>query len=305
LNIFNSKKGKDQLLTALQKKVKSNGDSISAKESSEYMKRLSAIVKFIIDEHDLDITNKITGTYKVAGPTKERDTYNHADMKNLEEALCTVNIIAGRWPKPRNDRFWIIAIAILHGFRLASIVNLHRRHIVIDDDTLTLCFDLRVDAKLLRTKTEGMKILCPIHPSLIHVGFRKWLDSRELTQDDKLFEDTPESFGAWWNGLNGTSGWNYDHVTTDSKKTFHSFRHYFRMTMDELGISEKVINEMMGHARDTSGGTGRKHYAERTMVRRMKEVQLQTIRSGRILNRDLDFQRLRDRAAVLFNLPTQ
>jgi len=259
-------------------------------------------VKHAIEEHDLDIINKISGTHKSIGSIKARDTYSRQDMIRLEESLCTLQILAGRWPKPRNDRFWIILIAIVHGFRESSIVNLRRRHLATDDDTGLQCFDLRDDADLLRTKTDNMKILCPLHPALSSIGFLKWVETRGLPEDAKLFEDTPESFGAWWNGLSRTSGWNYNHVTTDDKKVFHSFRHYFRMQMDELGLSDKVINEMMGHARDANGDTGRKHYAERTMAKRMREVQNMTLGEGRILSRDLNFDRLTLRVKELFNV---
>lgn len=300
LSLINSKKGKEKLQMALAQKRKSTGDKISSKESSEYMKRLSTLVKFAIDEHELDITNRITGTFKSVGSEKPRDSFSHTDIKNLVNALCTVQIVFGRGRIPRNDRFWIILIALLHGLRESSIVNLRFRHLVADDDTDILCFDLRKDAALLRTKTDSMKILCPVHPVLISLGFLEWIDSRNLTMEEKLFEDTPSSFGQWFNGLTPTSGWNYDNITQEDKKVFHSFRHYFRMLGRDLGLSDKEIDEMSGHARSTKGSIGTKHYDERTQAQRFSDIQARMMEEGRFLRKDLDIDRLKVRASELF-----
>lgn len=300
LTVINSKKGKEKLQTALSQKRKSTGETISSKESSEYMKRLSTLVKFVIDENELDITNRITGTFKSFGSEKPRDSFNHTNIRNLVIALCTVQIVAGRGRMPRNDRFWIILIALLHGFRKSSIVNLQFRHIVADDDTGILCFDLRNDSALLHTKTDSMKILCPVHPALISLGFMEWIDSRNLTKAEKLFEDDPNSFGQWFNGVTNTSGWNYDHITQEDKKTFHSFRHYFRMLGRDLGLSDKEIDEMSGHARHTKGSIGTKHYDERTQAQRFSDIQARMMEEGRFLRKDVDFDRLKVRATELF-----
>jgi integrase len=262
---------------------------------------MSSIVKAIIEKNELDVLNKIKATHATVGVVKPRASYSPSDLKKLEEALCSVPITY--YNKPRNDRFWIILIAILQGFRKTAIVDLKELHITIDEDSKLPCFDLTLDA----APTDKPRILSPIHPLLIRVGFIKWLEQTPTRDDNrKLFKDDPESFGQWWNGTKGIDSWNRTHITTDKKKTFHSFRHYFCSWTAEVGTSEKELDEMSGHSERYVGDDVRNiHYLERTRAGRMSETQKKSIKNGKMLLRDLDWQRLKARAEELFGLKSR
>jgi integrase len=297
---LNSKAASDKLKVALSKRKKSTGEPLSAKECSSYFERLKSIVTFAIEKYEIDSVNKIKVTRGKGGG---RSSYSGRDIKQLEEALCTAPMKFGKAAQDRYDRFWIIIIAILHGFRLTSIVELRRRHLVKDEQTGLLCFDLTVDKALLKTKSDNMRALVPIHPMLHELGFLVWLDKRNLHGESKLFEDFASGFGQWFNGLTKTSGWNYDYITHEDKKTFHSFRHYFCCCMDELAVSEKQKDEMSGHAGSHKGkGVRQKFYLERIRVKSMADTFQKSIEQGRILMEDLNWQRLKLRALELFDI---
>lgn len=299
---LNSKVATDKLRLALNKRKKTTGDPLSTKEIGSYVSRLRSIVTFAMDKYELDCINKI----KVKRTINEDDrrlSFNPTEMQRLEEALCSAPMIFGKGEHPRHDRYWILLIAVLHGFRKSSIVNLHRRHITADEHTGLLCFDLTQDKVLLKTKTKNMRALVPIHPLLHQLGFVNWLNRRELPKDTKLFEDTPAGFGQWFNGMTPTSGWNYDHITQEDNKTLHSFRHYFCCCMDELEIAENHKNEMSGHASvSRSKGVRSTSYTERTRVKTMHDTFLKSVEPGRILMTDMNWMRLRDRAMELFGI---
>ncbi len=299
---LNSKATADKLRLALNKKKKSTGELISSKEHGSYVKRLKSIINFAMTEYEIETINKI----KVDNSLNEADrrlSFDYKDMKQLEEALCTAPMVFGAKRIPRYDRFWIILIAVLHGFRKTSIVNLRERHIRPDEQTGIFCFDLTKDSELLLTKSDNMRALIPIHPLLHQIGFVEWLIKNKTNDNTKLFADSPDTFGSWFNGLNKVSGWNYEYITKDDKKTFHSFRHYFTCCMDELEVSEKQKNEMSGHAGTARGRDVRsKFYLERTRVKSMDTTFYKSIEPGRILMEDLNWQRLAERAKELFGI---
>lgn len=300
LPFFNSKTAVKKLKTALSKKKKTTGEQLSDKSRSAYLSRLSSIVNHVIKTSELDIVNKISGTFSAVGTEKPRDSYSMEDMKCLENALCTVPILHGKSPLPRNDRFWIILIALLHGCRKSVIVNLKEGSIFTDAASKLVCFDFRTDSG----PQDKTTIMCPIHPLLLRVGFLEWLDRIKTgNPDKKIFEDDPESFGQWWNGTDASNSWNRLHVTQNPKVTFHSLRHYFCTWTDELDVTEKLKNEMSGHAQRFVGDNVRtKHYLERTRASRMREVQEKSMETGKILMTDIDWGRLDARAKELFEL---
>ena len=296
---LNTKATTDKLKHALDSKVSQRGKPFSTKEHSSYMARLKSLVSFAIDKYDIDVVNKIKVIRKASN---SKDSFSYEDIKRLEDALCNAPMVFSVKQVPRTDRFWILLIALLHGFRKTSIVNLRGRHIRVDKQTKLTCFDLTGDAAELRTKTDNMRSLVPLHPLLLELGFTKWLDKQPMG-DTRLFADTPDSFGVWFNGIDRTSGWNYDYITKDDNKTFHSLRHYFCCCMDELNISEKQKNEMSGHAGNYKGqGTRQQHYLERTRVKTMMDTFLKSVEPERILKQDLDWERLKARAVELFDM---
>ncbi|MDD2900277.1 MAG: hypothetical protein PHI31_16400 [Desulfuromonadaceae bacterium] len=296
---FNSAAAVNKLSNALDKKTKSTGEPLAKNYKIEFLKRLSSIVQNVIDKNELNVKNYAV-THDATDTSKDRDSYNTNDIKKLEDALCTVPILFGRKPRPRNDRFWIALAAFLQGFRKSALVDLKEKNLCIDPATKIECFDLRPGAD----HTGKVRILSPIHPLLIKVGFLKWLTkTRTGNPERKVFEDNSLGFGQWWNGTNETNSWNRINITQNPKATFHSLRHYFCMWADELEIGDKLKDEMSGHAERYVGKDVRqKHYLERTRPKRMREVQNMSMKKGKILMCDIDWNRLQLRAKELFDL---
>ena len=273
-------------------KTNSNFVIISRKTANEPIKRFSSIIDFAIKSEYVLTANKVIGElFKIDKQNKPRKSYDKNDIEKLIDALCSQPL----WimNPPRNDRFWVILIALFHGFRLGNIVNLTKKHIINDNETGWPCFDLRMfkEEDLLKTKSASM--LVPIHGVLLLMGFMEWVNKNKAV---RLFSDTTSTFSKWYNRRDKHYlGFETRYVTDDPDKCLHSTRHYFSNELRKSGIEHKLIQEMMGHARQKSDVTSA-YYLDRAEISIMKDVHDKMQLDG------IDFDRLEARAKELFDL---
>jgi len=279
---------------SIHKILKTNKQYVvmSKKTANEPLKRFREIINFAIRSDYILSANKI-GTkelFKVDKKEKPRKTYDKQDIERLVDALCTKDLWTFDPPKP--DRFWVILIALFHGFRLANIVNLTTDHIIMDEDGWP-CFDLRKFAQEGLLKTKNASMLVPIHEALLLIGFGSWLVT---VKAGRLFSDTAPSFSKWYNRRDkGSPGFEPRHVTDDPDKCLYSARHYFSNELRKSSVEHKMIQEMMGHARP-KGDVTSANYLDRAETSMMKEALNKMQLVG------IDFDRLEARANELFGL---
>jgi len=263
---------------------------ISKKTANEPLKRLRDIIKFAIKADYISTENKVDGDefFKIDTKGKPRKSYDTRDIERLVDALCTKPLWKSK--PPRDERFWVILIALFHGFRLGNIVNLTKKHIH-DDENGWPCFDLRMfkDEDLLKTKNAA--ILVPMHEGLLLIGFMEWVNK---TKSNILFADTSSTFSKWYNRREERSlGFEARYVTDDPDKCLHSARHYFSNDLRKSGIEHKMIKELMGHARVKEDVTS-SSYLDRSETYLMKQALDKMKLEG------IDINRLEIRARELF-----
>lgn len=269
--------------------------TISKKTANEPIKRLKNIIEYAIKAELVLTSNKASNElFKVDRSGKPRKSYDLEDVKKLVDALCTKPLWVNK--PQRDDRFWVILIALLHGFRLGNIVNLTKKHITLDENNW-YCFDLRMFEEEGLLKTENASMLVPIHGVLLLLGFMTWVEKQKTV---KLFSDTTHTFSAWYNrkdkNVRGIpSGFEPRYITDDPEKCLHSSRHYFSNELRRAGVDHKAIKEMMGHARSTSDVTST-FYLDRTETSMMKDAHDKMKLVG------IDLNRLEARAIELFGL---
>jgi integrase len=273
-------------------KTKTEYVIISLKTANEPLKRLRDIIDFAIRSDYITSANKIgkKDLFKVDRKEKPRKSYDKQDIEKLVDALCTKDL--WKYAPPQNDRFWVILIALFHGFRLGNIVNLTTKHIV-QDEAGWPCFDLRMFAEEKLLKTKNASMLVPIHEGLLLIGFDLWL---KIKKEGRLFSDTVPSFSKWYNRKDKSApGFEPRYVTEDPDKCLYSARHYFSNDLQRADVDHKMIQEMMGHAR-AKGDVTSAHYLDRAETSQMKEA----LNKMKLVGIDLD--RLEARANELFNL---
>lgn len=217
-------------------------ESMSVSTVNKYLIRVSSLFKWAA-KHSYISVNYAEGLTlpKSKRADQEREAYSEADIKKLLTNLKH---------DPKNpERYWIPLIALYQGMRLEEICQLHLTDIIEQEDIP--CFNISEGGDK-KVKTLSSRRIIPIHPTLISLGLLEYV--AELKKDNKvrLWENLTKGrdgfshkFGKWYQKFNR------DHVTTNPKLVFHSFRHNLANTLKQKGVQEITIAEIVGHTTDS------------------------------------------------------
>lgn len=264
-------------------------ETIVPHTANSYIKRLKVLIDYAIKHEEYDKPNR-WACEQFDDPDSEdrkRKAYDQEDISNLIDALCTKPLWRYAGGKP--ERFWLVLISLLQGFRLGSITELTKDDILVRDGML--CF------QVLFGKTKNTKKFYPMNDCLVLLGFVDWVDSLDR---NKLFQDTAKQASTWYNRVNRDkngnitwAGFEYIYVTQDQKKCLHSMRHSYGGKVYEVSDDIKATADAMGHAM-IAGKVTNRYIGEAGLNNRKALLDK--------LNFDLDLDRLEARAKELFGL---
>jgi len=145
----------------------------------------------------------------------------------------------------KRGRFWVPLIGLFQGLRCNEACQLYTEDIGEEDGVLYL--DVREDLdqggkaldKSVKNSSSWRRV--PVHPELIKIGFREFVEARRRdASSPRLFPELKigksknrysHSFSKWF-GRFATLSCGHKPAAT-----FHSFRHHFRSAMKRVGIS--------------------------------------------------------------------
>jgi len=201
-----------------------------------------------------------------------------ADEERKAYSLQDIDKIYKNLPRDNNtpERFWIPMICMFSGMRLNEACQLYKEDITKVDGIW--CFDVN-DSKDKKLKNLSSKRIIPIHPSLIEFGIIEEVSQR--ADGDRLW------FNLKWNKISGYSNslgkwyqrFNREFITNDLLKTFHSLRHSFADTLKQVGISEIIIAEILGHElKNITTGRYGKRYRPKTLLLSMIKLNYKVVK---------------------------
>jgi integrase len=173
--------------------------------------------------------------------------------------------------------FWVPLLALYTGCRLRELCQLAPEDVKLDDETEILYLDINDETssamkqlgfkKSLKTTTSRRQV--PIHPHLLQLGFRHFVDEALKGGKATLFTLKPGSDGdagvyvsKWFQRFRKQIGLE----STTAKKDFHSFRHTFINALEERDVHPDVNRDIVGHSHeDTNRSTYRKSAALRKL----------------------------------------
>jgi len=187
----------------------------------------------------------------------ERDRYTDDEVRTLVNAFGPREIKPKKH-SPQTALPWVVAIAAHSGACLEEICQLSVADIqtVGGNGSSVVCFDIHNDDgehKLKNDETRPRKI--PIHSVLVNAGFLDYV--KALPQNGLVFPglirraSKDNKIGSWvgrlFNKKREALGIKRDDMLLD----FHSWRTTAATKMDEAGIPESHMNEVLGHAQKT------------------------------------------------------
>ena len=169
----------------------------------------------------------------------------------------------------RNGVFWCPLIGAYTGARREEIAGLAPSDIMECDGIL---FFIIEDSDLRRVKNISSIRMIPIHSRLIELGFMDHVREARAAGQPDLFPGLREpKSGQHGRKLGRRMRQIIDATLGPAGEglSFHSFRHYVQSTLEDIGVAEKVVRDIIGHE---GKDTHQRNYSKPTPFHLLKEA---------------------------------
>lgn len=157
----------------------------------------------------------------------------------------------------KNAKFWLPLLGLYSGARLGELCQLYLSDIRQDDDVWY--FDINKDDDDKAVKTRSSFRTVPLHPTLIKLGFIKYVEEMKGKGEARVFPDISMAKDGKYSTIASKRFGNFlKTFGIKTKKTsFHSFRHTFINTIaNEADVPEEVWEAITGHADNKKASRG-------------------------------------------------
>ncbi|QXH45372.1 site-specific integrase [Pseudomonas xanthosomatis] len=208
--------------------------------------------------------NPLAGMKVMTGSAKEaRLSFDRHDLATLLDHE-TLRNEARKHPW----RYWLPLLGRTTGARLEELCQLRVDNLIEQHGIHCIRIDDNHEDQNL--KNASSRRILPIHPVLLDLGFLQHVESVKSTGAVRLFPELEAVRGKLGHA---PSKWFGRYKTklgiTDTRKTFHSFRHTLIDDLRDAGVQDSLIKRMVGHE-DSSVTFG--IYGSRTPIRAMQEA---------------------------------
>ncbi len=146
---------------------------------------------------------------------------------------------------------WVPLLCAFTGARIGELTQLRREDLRLENDQ----WIARITPEAGSVKTKQFRDV-PLHPQLISLGFVDYIES---IVSGPLFHMSPEPARNHTHAKkmsNRLRDWLHENnLVPEDVQPCHGWRHRFKTVGIELGISERVIDAIQGHAPRRSGDT--------------------------------------------------
>lgn len=235
-------------------------EPMSLNSVNKHIMRLNALLSYAVGEGIITVNHAQGMMLSDKRRADEiRKVYSAEDLK----------VIISHLPREKDkpERFWIPMIAMYSGMRLDEICQLYIEDVQQLDGVWCLNINDDKDKKL---KNAASKRVVPIHPVLMSSGLLQYVEFMQTAGEPRLWMNLSwrkadgygNAIGNWYRRFNR------EYVSKDDGKVFHSFRHTVTDTLKQVGVSETVIAELVGHSNSGSMTMGRygKRYQPKVLL---------------------------------------
>ncbi|HDS1709060.1 site-specific integrase [Pseudomonas putida] len=208
--------------------------------------------------------NPLVGMKVMTGSAKEaRLSFDRSDLATIlnHEALL-------KEARKHPWRYWLPLMGRVTGARLEELCQLR-----VDDFTEhqgIQCIRIDDSREGQNLKNASSRRVLPLHPVLLDLGLIEHVESVKATRADRIFPELEAVRGKLGHA---PSKWFGRYKTklgiTDTRKTFHSFRHTLIDDLRDAGVQDSLIKRIAGHE---DGAVTFSIYGSRSPLKAMLEA---------------------------------
>lgn len=225
------------------------------------LSRLRTLLQWAAD-NDYAVTNAAAGI-KVIDKNAAKNKRTEFSLEALKAIFDSPVFAAGARPTQGRGEaaYWLPLLALFTGARLEELGQLHITDVAEltypdlegQDRTADFIMILEDDEAGQSLKNANSERRVPVHPELKRLGFLAYCEDMKQQGHARLFPELkPNKFGTFpakWGEWFGRYKREQCGVT-DSRMTFHSFRHTFKQYARQVGMVEGIQRQIMGHSGD-------------------------------------------------------
>ncbi len=223
---------------------------ITAKTAEVLLSNFSSFFAWAVREHLIDRTPAagLQALQKKRSNEESRQPFSDGDLVTLfsadlfREPWCRVS-------EREQGRYWVPLLALYHGARLNELCQLEVFDVGAADGIPFL--HIREESAVgeeKHLKTSNSERIIPVHAVLQRLGFMEYVEATRSAGHDRLFPKLTKSangyysdnFSKWFARFSDKQG------VTDSRLTFHSFRHRFRDAARAADIPREIAQALGG-----------------------------------------------------------
>ena len=237
--------------------------TITAVTVNNRLRKLSAFMNWC-KTNGYVADNPLKGLKAMTGPAKEaRLSFDRNDLTTLLD-LAALKTEARKHPW----RYWLPLLGRSTGARLEELCQLRVDDFIEQQGIPCIRIDDSREGQNL--KNSSSRRMLPLHPALIDLGLLQHIESVRSTGADRLFSELEAVRGKLGHA---PSKWFGRYKTklgvTDSRKTFHSFRHTLIDELRNAGVQDSLIKRIAGHE---DGAVTFSVYGSRSPLKAMAEA---------------------------------
>jgi integrase len=170
-----------------------------------------------------------------------RTSFNDSDISSLFSTA-----IFSEHQFLHDYQYWLPLLALYSGARLEELCQLHIADIKLDSEIPYFNIDDEYHEQHLKNNSSRRAI--PIHPELISLGFKVFVNQKQFQGEAKLFgylvpqrQQLGHKPSQWFSKYKKRCG------IADTKKVFHSFRHTMVDSLKKIRAQDYEIKSLLGH----------------------------------------------------------
>jgi integrase len=215
--------------------------TITAVTVNNRLRKLSAFMNWC-KSNGYIADNPLAGLKVMTGSAKEaRLSFDRHDLTTLLD-LAALRAEARKHPW----RYWLPLLGRATGARLEELCQLRVDDFIEQQGLQCIRIDDSREGQNL--KNSSSRRILPLHPALIELGLLQHVEAVQSTGADRLFPELEAVRGKlghapskWFGRYKTKQG------ITDSRKTFHSFRHTLIDDLRDAGVQDSLIKRIVGH----------------------------------------------------------